>query len=218
NHLDELVYEKLKRVKVLPSDLCSDADFVRRVYIDLTGLPPEPDVVRSFLAGTRPTQKKRDEMIDKLVGSPEYVEQWTNKWADMLQVNRKFLGDVGAKALRDYIRKAVADNKPYDQFAYEVLTGTGSNAEHPAAAYFKILREPDTAMENTTHLFLAIRFNCNKCHDHPFERWTQGQYYHMAAFFAQIQRQEDPKFKGQRTQGTDVRGALPLVEIVSDGN
>jgi Protein of unknown function (DUF1549)/Protein of unknown function (DUF1553) len=216
NHIDELVYEKLQRVKVLPSELCSDADFVRRVYIDLTGLPPEPDVVRAFLNDSRPTRIKRDELVDKLVGSSEYIEHWTNKWADLLQVNRKFLGDVGARALREYIRKAVAENKPYDKFAYDVLTGSGSNAENPAAAYYKILREPDAAMENTTHLFLAIRFNCNKCHDHPFERWTQDQYYALASFFAQVKRDEDPKFKGQRIGGSAVEGAVPLVEVISD--
>ncbi|HEX3150749.1 MAG TPA: DUF1549 domain-containing protein [Gemmataceae bacterium] len=216
NHLDALVYEKLKRVKVLPSDLCSDADFVRRVHIDVTGLPPEPDVVRAFLKDTRPTQVKRDELIDKLVGSPAYIEQWTNKWADMLQVNRKFLGDVGARALRDYIRKAVADNKPYDKFAYEILTAKGSNVDNPAAAYFKVLRDPDAVMENTTHLFLAIRFNCNKCHDHPFERWTQDQYYSLASYFAQVGRVEDPKFKNQKIGGSAVEGAVPLVEVISD--
>jgi hypothetical protein len=216
NKIDELVYEKLKRVKVLPSDLCSDADFVRRVYIDVTGLPPEPDVVRGFLQDSRPTKVKRDELIDKLVGSPDYVEQWTNKWADMLEVNRKFLGDVGARALRDYIRKAVAENKPYDKFAHEILTASGSNAENPAAAYYKIHRDADELMENTTHLFLAVRFNCNKCHDHPFERWTQDQYYSLASYFAQVGRSEDPKFKGQRIGGSAVEGAVPLVEVISD--
>jgi hypothetical protein len=216
NHVDELVYEKLKRVKVLPSDLCSDADFVRRVHIDLTGIPPEPDVVRAFLADTRPTQMKRDELIDKLVGSPDYIEQWTNKWSDLLEVNRKFLGDVGARALRDYIRKAVSENKPYDKFAYEILTASGSNAEHPAAAYYKIHRDADGVMENTTHLFLAIRFNCNKCHDHPFERWTQDQYYSLASYFSQVSRAEDPKFKGQRIGGSAVEGAVPLVEVIAD--
>jgi hypothetical protein len=216
NHVDELVYEKLKRIKVSPSDLCSDADFIRRVYIDVTGVPPEPDAVRKFLADGRPTKVKRVELIDKLVGSPEYIEHWTNKWADLLQVNRKFLGDVGAKALRDYIRKAVAENKPYDKFAYDVLTGSGSNAVNPAAAYYKVLRTPDAAMENTTHLFLAIRFNCNKCHDHPFERWTQDQYYQLAAFFAQVSRSEDSNYKGQKIGGSAVEGAVPLVEVIND--
>ncbi len=216
NDIDKLVYEKLKRVKIQPSELCTDADFVRRVHIDVTGLPPEPAVVRAFLLDPRPTKVKRDELVDKLVGSPDYVEYWTNRWSDLLQVNRKFLGDAGAQALRDYIRKAVADNKPYDKFAYEILTGSGSNVANPEAAYYKVLRTPDAAMENTTHLFLAIRFNCNKCHDHPFEKWTQDQYYSLASYFSQVQRAEDPKFKGQKIGGSAVEGAVPLAEVISD--
>ncbi len=217
NHLDELVYDKLKRVKVLPSDLCTDADFIRRITIDLIGLPPEPEQVRAFLADTRPTRVKRDELIDKLVGSDPYIEHWTNKWSDLLQVNRKFLGDVGAKSLRNYIRNALATNMPYDKFAYSVLTATGSNAENGPAAYYKVLRTPDTAMENTTQLFLAIRFNCNKCHDHPFERWTQDQYYSLASYFAQISRTRDPKYAGN-IGGSNVDQAAPLVEIIADTN
>ncbi len=216
NWIDELVYEKLKQVKVLPSELCTDAEFIRRVYLDLTGVPPEPNAVRDFLADNRPTREKRDELIDRLIGSPEFVEHWTNKWSDLLQVNRKFLGEKGAAALRQYIRDAVADNMPYDRFVYNILTASGSTLENPAAAYYKILRDPGTTMENTTHLFLAVRFNCNKCHDHPFERWTQDQYYQLANFFAQIGREEDPKFKGQKVGGTDVEGAKPLVEIIKD--
>ena len=95
---------------------------------------------------------------------------------------------------------------PYDKFVRSILTASGSNIDYPGASYFKILREPDSAMENTTQLFLAVRFNCNKCHDHPFERWTQDQYYHLAAFFAQVSRAEDPRYKGQRLGGTDVEG------------
>src|SRR5262249_31133421 len=161
------VYEKLRSVRVLPSDLCSDAEFVRRLYLDLTGLPPEPATVRAFLADNRPTRVKRDELVDKLVGSPDYIEHWTNKWGDLLQVNRKFLGENGAKAFRGYIHDAVEKNKPYDQFVRDILTASGSNLDNPAASYYKILRDPGGAMENTTQLFLAVRFNCNKCHDHP---------------------------------------------------
>jgi hypothetical protein len=217
NYIDELVYEKLKKVKLRPSELCTDAEFIRRASIDLTGLPPQPEEVRAFLADSRPTRVKRDELIDRLVGSEPFIEHWTNKWSDLLQVNRKFLGDVGAKALRDYVRKAVAENTPYDKFAYEVLTASGSNAANPPAAYYKVLREPDAAMENTTHLFLAVRFNCNKCHDHPFERWTQDQYYQLASYFAQVKRDRDPKFPGN-IGGSAVEGAVPLVEIISDTN
>jgi hypothetical protein len=216
NYIDELVDAKLKQVKVLPSGLCTDAEFIRRVYLDLTGLPPQPSEIRAFLADARPMRVKRDELVDKLVGSAEYVEYWTNKWADLLQVNRKFLGEKGAVALRNWIRQAVASNMPYDQFAHTILTASGSTLENPPAAYYKVLRDPDSAMENTTQLFLAIRFNCNKCHDHPFERWTQDQYYHLASYFAQVTRKEDPKFKGQKIGGTDVEAAVSLVEIVYD--
>jgi hypothetical protein len=217
NYVDALVFEKLRQVKVLPSDVCTDAEFIRRLYLDLTGLPPGPEQVRAFLNDDRPARVKRDELVDKLVGSPEYVEHWTNKWADLLQVNRKFLGEPGAKAFREYIRKAVADNTPYDKFAHAILTASGSNLDNPAASYYKVHRDPSEVMENTTQLFLAVRFNCNKCHDHPFERWTQDQYYQLSAFFAQVKRAEDPRYKGQKVGGTAVMGAAPLVEVVSDG-
>jgi hypothetical protein len=215
-YIDTLVDAKLKQMKILPSELCTDAEFIRRLYLDLIGLPPEPADVRAFLADKRPTRVKRDALVDKLIGSPEFIEHWTNKWADLLQVNRKFLGEQGAAAFRKYIREAITSNKPYDKFVYDILTASGSNMTNPAASYYKILRDADAAMENTTQLFLAVRFNCNKCHDHPFERWTQDQYYQTAAFFAQIERKEDPKFKGQRVGGTDVEGAKPLVEIIAD--
>jgi hypothetical protein len=218
NYIDTLVYAKLKDVKIQPSDVCSDADFVRRLYLDLTGLPPQPETLRAFLSDPRPTKIKRDELVDKLLSSPDFVERWANKWADLLQVNRKFLGVKGAEAFRGWIKEAIATNMPYDQFCYQLLTGSGSNMANPAASYFKILRDPDLAMENTTHLFLAIRFNCNKCHDHPFERWTQSQYYTLASYFARVSRTEDPKYKGQKTDGTAVRGPLPLVEIVKDSD
>jgi hypothetical protein len=216
NWIDTLVNEKLKSVKIQPSDLCSDEEFIRRVHIDLTGLPPEPEAVLAFLADKRESRLKRDEVIDKLIGSPDFIEHWTNKWADLLQVNRKFLGEPGAKAFRAWIEKAVADNMPYDKFAYAILTASGSNVDNPPAAYYKIHRTPTEVMENTTHAFLAIRFNCNQCHDHPFERWTQGQYYHLSAYFARIGRSEDPKFKGQKVGGSAVEGAVPLVEVISD--
>jgi len=218
NYVDDLVYSKLQRMKILPSELCSDEEFVRRAYLDLTGLPPTSDAVRQFTADPRPSREKRDLLIDSLIGSPAYVEYWTNKWADLLQVNRKFLGEEGAVALRNWIKGAVSSNLPYNKFAEEILTASGSTIENPPAAYYKVLRSPDALMENTTHLFLAIRFNCNKCHDHPFERWTQDQYYHLSAYFAQIGMKEDPRFSGQTIGGSAVEGATPLVEVVFDKN
>ena len=216
NYIDELVDAKLKRMKIVASDLCTDEEFVRRLHIDLTGLPPTSADVRAFLADARPSKEKRDILVDKLIGSEQFIDQWTNKWGDLLQVNRKFLGDAGAAALRKWIKEQVANNTPYDQFAYQLLTASGSNVDTPPASYYKVLREADAVMENTTQLFLAIRFNCNKCHDHPFEKWTQDQYFQTAAFFAQVTRKEDPKYKGQRIGGTAVEGAKPLVEVIED--
>lgn len=216
NFIDDLVDAKLNKVKIIPSDLCTDEEFLRRVSLDLTGLPPTSEQIRTFVADATPTPKKRDALIDGLIGSENFVDHWTNKWGDLLQVNRKFLGDAGATALRKWTREAIAKNMPYDQFAYGVLAASGSNIENPPAAYYKTLRTPDAVMENTTQLFLAIRFNCNKCHDHPFEKWTQDQYYETSAFFAQVARSEDPKYKGQKIGGSAVEGAVPLVEIIAD--
>jgi hypothetical protein len=216
NYIDQLVDAKLKQMKILPGGVCTDTEFIRRIYLDLTGLPPLAEDVRAFLADPRPSRVKREALVDKLVGSRDYIEYWTNKWADLLQVNRKFLGEKGALALRNWVRQAVASNMPYDKFVYQILTASGSTLENPPASYYKVLRDADAAMENTTQLFLAVRFNCNKCHDHPFERWTQDQYYQLSAYFAQVGRKEDPHFKGQKVGGSDVESAAPLVEIVFD--
>jgi WD40 repeat protein/mono/diheme cytochrome c family protein len=215
--IDELVSAKWQRMKIGPSEICTDLEFIRRVYLDLTGLPPSPEEIQAFLDDSRETRVKRDEMVDRLIGSDEYVDFWANKWADLLQCNSKFLGSEGAESFHNWIRSEVQKNAPYDQFAREILTATGSNREHPAASYWKILRTPAETMENTTQLFLATRFNCNKCHDHPFEHWTQDQYYHLAAYFAQVSLKEDPKSDGRKVGGSDVESAQPLYEVVADG-
>ena len=216
NRIDGFTAAKWQRLKILPSGLCTDEEFLRRIYLDLTGLPPTAAEVREFLADPRPTRGKRDAVIDRLIGSPDYVDHWSNKWADLLQVNRKFLGEEGAKGFRDWIRQEVAANTPYDQFAQKILTATGSNRENPAASYYKVLRTPAETMENTTHLFLATRFNCNACHDHPFERWTQDQYFQLSAFFARVDLKKDPAAGNKTIAGSAVEGAKPLYEIAYD--
>ncbi|MDZ4287523.1 MAG: DUF1553 domain-containing protein, partial [Prosthecobacter sp.] len=128
----------------------------------------------------------------------------------------KFLGDEGAKGLREWIKEQVANTTPYDRMAYRIMTATGSNKDNPPAAYYKTVRTSEEMLENTTHLFLATRFNCNKCHDHPFERWTMDQYYQTAAFFAQVDMKTDPASAGKTIGGTAVEGAKPLYEIVGD--
>ena len=214
--LDDLVAAKWKAMKIQPAPLCSDTEFLRRATLDLTGLPPAAADVRAFMADGRDSRTKRTQLVGRLLASDAFIEHWTNKWADLLQVNPKFLGAEGSKGLREWVRANVASNTPYDQFAREILTATGSNREHPAAAYFKTLRDPAATMENTTHLFLGVRFNCNKCHDHPFERWTQDQYFQTAAYFAQVDLTKDPESGDRTIGGTAVEGAKPLYEIVGD--
>ncbi len=215
--IDALVYAKLKKMKIQAGDLCDDAEFLRRVYLDLTGLPPGPDEVRAFLADGRDGRPKRDEVVDRLIGSPAFVEYWTNKWADLLQVSREQTSLEVAQAMRKWIRQAVADNVPYDKFVRQVLTASGSTLENPAASYYEALRTPEAAMENSTQLFLAVRFNCNKCHDHPFERWTQRQYYQLAGYFAQVDRKPAPGAAMTEDKTATVPEAKrPTVEIIAD--
>lgn len=216
NRIDELVAAKWQRMKIVPSEMSDDATFLRRLHLDLTGLPPSSQTVREFLADETPTRQKRSAVIEKLIGNEDFIEYWTNKWADLLQVNRKFLGVEGSQKYRQWIRQAVSENRPYDELARQILTASGSNNTNPPASYYKVLRTAEDTMENTTHLFLGIRFNCNKCHDHPFERWTQDQYYEMAAFFAKVDRKADPVAKGRKIGGTAVEGATPLYEIIAD--
>ncbi|MEM7474718.1 MAG: DUF1549 domain-containing protein [Planctomycetota bacterium] len=216
SEIDQLVANKWQRMKIQPSDVIEDHEFLRRVRLDLTGLPPAAEELREFLSDRRPSILKRMAKVEELIGSKDYIDHWTNKWADLLQVNSKFLGREGATAFREWIRKAIESNQPYDQFARDVLTAAGSNKENPAASYYKILRDPDLMMENTTHLFLAIRFNCNKCHDHPFERWTQDQYYELSAYFAQTGLKKDPASGDKKIGGTAVEGAKPLYEEIFD--
>lgn len=186
NYIDRHVDAKLQKLEILPSGLASDAEFLRRVSLDLIGIPPTPEEVRTFLADPAETRLKRSRWIDKLLARPEFVDHWTVKWGDLFQNTRKFVGDKGVWEYREWIRRSIAENKPYDQWVRELLTAKGSTFENPAANFFRIAKDPKVAMETTTQVFLGIRMVCAQCHDHPFEQWTQNQYYQMAAFFSAI--------------------------------
>jgi hypothetical protein len=186
NYIDAHVYAKLQRVKALPSDLCTDADFMRRVSLDLTGLPPKAERARAFLADTNDSKLKREKFIDELIGSPDFVKYWANKWADLLQCNSEALGQKGVWVYRQWIEKCIAENMPYDQLVRTILMAQGSTYQNPAANYFRVLKEPGKITEDVSQTFLGVRFNCNKCHDHPFEKWTQNQYYEFGAHFARV--------------------------------
>ena len=186
NYIDRLVDGKLERIRVQPSPPASDSEFLRRVSLDLTGRLPSPGEVRAFLADPADRQEKRTRAIDRLIGSDDYVDHWTLKWGDLLRNNRKFLGHKGIWSFREWIRQSVADNKPYDRLVRELLASKGSTLENPAVNYFRVARTPQDAMETTTQLFLGVRMVCAQCHDHPFEKWTQDQYFQMSAFFSAI--------------------------------
>ena len=211
NYIDSSSTRSCRQVKVLPSDLCSDSDFMRRIYLDLTGLPPRIDDSAQVPGGQRPTRVKRDELIDRLIGSPDYVENWTNKWADLLQVNRKFLGEEGPGP------SATGSRRPWPATCPTTSSFTRAHGQRfeprqPAGRLLQGAAQPPDAMENTTQLFLAVRFNCNKCHDHPFERWTQDQYYQTGGLLRPDRPQEDPEYRGPQDRRHGRRWQpLPLV-------
>ena len=184
NYIDELIDEKLQRIEVLPSPPVGDAAFLRRASLDLTGRIPAPERVRAFLADDSPSQKKRNRLVDELIASDAYVDHWTLKWGDLLRSNRKFMSYKGMLTFRGWLREAIEENRPYDRLVRELVTASGSTLDRPAASYYRAARDPKEAMETTTQLFMGVRMVCAQCHDHPFERWTQNQYYEMTAFFA----------------------------------
>src|SRR5713226_2785732 len=186
NYIDRLVDAKLERLKIQPSPVTDDATFFRRISLDLNGRLPSPERVRAFRDDPTPSRVKRAKMIDTLIASPEYVDHWAVKWGDLLQSSRKYLGEKGAYEFQQWIRDAIASNRPYDKLVRELLTARGSSYDNPAANYFRVTREAKPAMEKTTQVFLGVRMVCAQCHDHPFERWTQNQYYQMSAFFSAV--------------------------------
>jgi hypothetical protein len=186
NYVDHAINAKLEQVKTLPSEECTDAEFVRRIYLDLAGMTPTAEQARAFVEDTTPSKEKREKLVDKLLGSKEFVDNWSNKWADLLQCNSKMLGPKGVWVFREWIREAVAQNMPYDQFARTLVTAEGSSFDNPPVNYMRTLKDDGKITEDVSQTFLGIRFNCNKCHDHPFERWTQDQYYQFGAFFARV--------------------------------
>jgi hypothetical protein len=186
NFIDQKIDAKLEKLHIQPSPMADDATFLRRVSLDLTGEIPAPAAIRAFVADTTPTHEKRARIIDRLIASPAYVDHWTVKWGDLLQSNRKYLGEKGVYEFQDWIRQSIASNKPYDKWVHEMLTARGSSYDNPAANYFRVTREAKPTMEKTTQVFLGVRMVCTQCHDHPFERWTQNQYYQMSAFFSAV--------------------------------
>jgi hypothetical protein len=186
NYIDRLVNAKLKHMEILPSELTSDEQFLRRVSYDLIGLPPTPEEIRAFLADT--SANKRAKVIDALLERPEHAEFWALKWGDLFKLRFDLLRDKGTWGMYRWIRDSIAANKPFDGFVREIVAAEGSCAENPPANFWRVFTNAEDASEATVQIFLGIRLMCAKCHDHTFEKWVQKDYYGMAAFFSQAAR------------------------------
>ena len=186
NFIDGLVWTKLKKLGITPSEPAPETTWVRRVYLDIIGRLPTPDEVRQYLADGGADRRART--IDGLLAHPEYADYWANKWADLLRPNPY---RVGIKAVYNYdawIRDSFRRNKPYDQFVRELITAEGSTYHNGAVTMFRDRREPDEITTIVSQLFLGIRLECAKCHHHPFEKWGQEDFYSFAAHFSRIGR------------------------------
>ena len=194
NVVDRFVIQKLNSMNVRPSALVDDAGFLRRVSIDMTGIQPEPDQLQAFLADKDP--KKRTRLIEQLFRTEAFVDQWSLKWGDLLQNSRTKLSDPAVFAFREWLREAVATNRPLDQFAREVLGGQGGVSESPTAAFYAVSNDAHDTLQRTTQVFCGIRMLCARCHPHPFENWTQEDYYGLFSFFNQVATKNDPRLPG----------------------
>jgi hypothetical protein len=187
NYIDDLVFAKLKTIGMPPSDICDDGTFIRRITLDITGRLPTAEEMKDFMASKDP--QKRAQLTDRLLDSPEYAEYFANKWSALLRNQRTQPTFArGSYLFWSWIRDSFADNKPFDQFAREVVAASGSLDQHPPVAWYRQVKEPKQQMEDVAQLFLGTRMQCAQCHHHPFEKWSQQDYYGFAAFFANVSR------------------------------
>src|SRR5256884_454249 len=205
NYIDEQVFAKLRTLRMNPSELCSDEVFIRRAYLDLLGILPTAEIGRAFMnqsasssrrkeahfskseIGNRKSEiSKRARLIDRLLERPEFADFWALKWADLLRVEAHSLDQKGVQNFHHWIRQSVAQNKPLDQFVRELITARGSTYRSPAANYYRPNRDPLTRARSAGQLFLGTRLQCAECHNHPFDRWTQDDYYDWADLFARV--------------------------------
>lgn len=208
NRIDDLVLAKLRQMNIPPSPLASDAEFIRRAYLDAAGILPTRAEVEAFLADTRPG--KRAALVNTLLERPEFVDYWTYKWSDLLLVSSRTLGRNNVRAFYGWIRNAVANNTPWDRLVYQLTTATGRTDQNGAANYFLIHRSPIELAENYTQAFLGLTLTCARCHNHPMEKWTQTDYYGFANLFARVSMKEDG--------GSSPKGDTATIVSASDGD
>lgn len=188
NYIDELVDVKLKQLQFRPSGICNDEEFLRRVHLDVIGTLPTVERTAAFLADNSPD--KRAKLIDELFERPEYASFWALKWGDLLRLTTTQIGNEGTFKYHRWLVDSIRKNKPYDQFAKELLTAQGSTLQNPPAYFYRTAPDVNECVETVSQVFLGSRLQCAKCHNHPFERWTQDNYYGLAAFFNRVQRKK----------------------------
>jgi hypothetical protein len=188
NFIDSFVQTKWNTLKLSPSPLCDDATFLRRAYLDCLGTMPTPDEVRLFLASRDP--KKREKAVDAILARNEYADFWALKWGDLLRNQRKGQKEQqrGTYAFHAWIRNAFATNMPYDQFVRNIIAAQGTVDQHPPVIWYRTVRNPTHQTNDTAQLFLGTRINCAQCHHHPYEKWSQNDYYQLQAFFGRMGR------------------------------
>ena len=196
NLVDRFVIEKLNTMNVRPAAIVDDAGLLRRVSIDMIGIQPAPEEVQAFLADKDPA--KRDKLIERLFAREGFVDQWSLKWGDLLQNSRTKLSDPAVYAFREWLRDAVATNRPLDQFAREVLAGRGGVSDSPTAAFYAVSNDAHDTLQRATQVFCGVRMLCARCHPHPFENWTQEDYYGLFSFFNQVATKNDLRLPGVR--------------------
>ncbi len=189
NYVDKHIFTKLKAVGMPPSENSTDSTFIRRVSLDITGRMPTVEATKAFLADQDPA--KRDKLIDQLLDSPEYAEFFANKWSALLRNKRtKTSYQRGNFAFHGWIRDSLDQNKPYDQFVREVVAASGEVEQHPPVAWYREVKTVQNQLEDVSQLFLGTRIQCAQCHHHPFEKWSQEDYYKLSAFFSQVGREK----------------------------
>jgi hypothetical protein len=201
NFIDTLSVKQWRSLGLLPSEGCTDAEFIRRASIDIIGSLPTADEVKSFVADAG--QDKRAKLVDRLLSRPEYATFFATKWADILRNKRENNPQFqnGTYRFHDWIQRSLAANVPYDQFARAILAATGSPELAPQVNWYRRLKTSDAFVDDTAQVFLGMRLQCAKCHHHPFEKWSQDDYYGFAAFFARVGRK--PALAGQRAGRMD---------------
>jgi hypothetical protein len=216
NFIDELVFANLAALGIPASPECDDGVFLRRVSLDITGTLPTAAEAAEFLASRDPD--KRERLVETLLAKPEYADFFANKWTALLKNRRDDSSDLLSNfAFHSWVRDSLLANKPYDAFVRELIGATGTVVSSPPVAWYKRVKDPKEQLEDVAQLFLGVRMQCAQCHHHPFERWSQDDYYGLAAFFSQVGRKptsvrnEDLIFHKRGTAAfTNPRTASPV--------